>query len=278
MEFMPNGTLEDLLHGNSVIVGWEKRLEIVMQIAKGVMFLHEGIKGDCVIVHRDIKSANVLFDWEWNARLCDFGLAVKMNDDDLDERNRPAGTIGYLDPCYTVPGKLSTKTDVFSFGVLLLEIISGRKAMDFSKSPSSIVDWAIPLIRRHQTSEICDKRIPLPRFMGGVISSTLLLASRCLLSKEENRPSMKEIVVELQNCRTVVEPVTVRLPAWMNLLPYCCWFDLLKGERKSNGLIKKKSPATGFCYDDEMNDGEDGLVDHDISRRKMMLWEILADL
>ncbi|KAI3439332.1 Protein kinase domain-containing protein [Psidium guajava] len=128
MEFMPNGSLHDLLHpppaNDAPPPPWPARLRIALQVARALQSLHDRKP---FIVHRDIKSANVLFDSDWNAKLADFGLAVTDGDDRLDT---PAGTIGYLDPNYTCPSKLSRKNDVFSLGVVLLEIMSGRKAMD----------------------------------------------------------------------------------------------------------------------------------------------------
>ncbi|CAN0863648.1 Serine/threonine-protein kinase-like protein At3g51990 [Linum grandiflorum] len=115
---------------------------MALQIAKAVDTLHSH---NPPIIHRDIKSANVLIDRNSNARLGDFGLAIRCGvDDDCRLRSTPpAGTMGYLDPCYVTPDNLSTKTDVFSFGILLLEIISGRKAIDVERRPSmkEVVDW-----------------------------------------------------------------------------------------------------------------------------------------
>ncbi|CAN0863650.1 Serine/threonine-protein kinase-like protein At3g51990 [Linum grandiflorum] len=101
--------------------------------------------------------------------------------------------MGYLDPCYVTPDNLSTKTDVFSFGILLLEIISGRKAIDVDHSPASIVDWAIPLVKRGKLGLIYDPRIPLLK--DPLIKRQLvLIASKCVRSCRERRPSMKEVV------------------------------------------------------------------------------------
>lgn len=102
----------------------------------------------------------MLIDRNFNARLGDFGLALRCHVDDYRLRSTPpAGTMGYLDPGYVTQDNLSTKLDVFSFGILLLEIISGRKAIDVGYSPPSIVDWAIHLIKKGKLFSVYDPRI-----------------------------------------------------------------------------------------------------------------------
>lgn len=191
VEFMSNGTLYDVVHSTPRPPNWARRIKLALQTAKAIDTLHSSSPP---VIHRDIKSANVLIDRNFNARLGDFGLALRCHADDYKLLSTPpAGTMGYLDPCYVTPDNLSTKTDVFSFGILLLEIISGRKAIDVGYSPPSIVDWAIPLIRRGKLLAIYDPRIeppkdPLVRKQLGVI------AAKCVRSCRERRPSMKEIV------------------------------------------------------------------------------------
>jgi len=203
MEFMPNGSLHDLLHENETPPTWPKRVEIAMQIARAVQFLHQGKP---VVIHRDIKPSNILFDSRWNAKLADFGLAVRG----VDPVSQPAGTIGYLDPCYTTPDRLSTKNDIFSFGVVLLEIISGRKAIDTCKTPASVVEWASQLMDEQLLKEICDARVALPGYMVGTITRLLRYASRCVSENEDERPSAAEVVMGMESW--VVK--RVRFPVW----------------------------------------------------------------
>lgn len=211
MELMPNGSLHDLLHVCTTPPTWPKRVEIAIRVARAVQFLHEGKP---LVIHRDIKSANILFDSNWNAKLADFGLAVLQSEDQVSQL--PAGTIGYLDPCYTTPSKLSTKNDVFSFGVVLLEIISGRKAIDMCRTPASIVDWAVPLIGERRVHEICDTRIAsLPTYMEATVRHMLCIAARCVSSNEELRPSIGEITRVIENHGVVQR---VRFPIWMSFL------------------------------------------------------------
>lgn len=191
VEFMSNGTLYDVLHSNSRPPNWGRRIRLALQTAKAMDTLHSS---NPPVIHRDIKSANVLIDRDFNARLGDFGLALRCHADNYRLRSTPpAGTMGYLDPCYVTPDNLSTKSDVFSFGILLLEIISGRKAIDVGHSPPSIVDWAIPLIRKGKLISIYDPRIPPPK--DPIVRKQLaVIAAKCVRSCRERRPSMKDVV------------------------------------------------------------------------------------
>lgn len=209
VEYMPNGTLYELLHSNPHPPGWARRLRLALQTAKAIHALHSC---NPPVIHRDVKSANVLIDSSFNARLGDFGLALRAADDsDNGELSSsslspysaslrstpPAGTLGYLDPGYITPENLSTKTDVFSFGILLLEIMSGRKAIDVAHSPPSVVEWAIPLLRKGKVLALYDPRIPPPKDPAARRQLAYLAAS-CVRSVKEKRPSMEEVIVCLK--------------------------------------------------------------------------------
>lgn len=219
MEIMPNGSLHDLLHAHHAAEysppSWPKRVETAIQIARAVHFLHQHRP---LVIHRDIKSTNVLFDSNWDAKLADFGLAVSMpssSQSQSQQAGQPAGTIGYMDPCYTTPGKLSTKNDVFSFGVVLLEIVSGRKAMDVTRTPTCISEWAVGLIKQGRMEDVLDPRVnPVPAYMARTVRHMVLVALRCVSMNEACRPSMGEIVEGLESC--FLE--RVRIPIWTSLL------------------------------------------------------------
>ncbi|XP_019171785.1 PREDICTED: serine/threonine-protein kinase-like protein At5g23170 [Ipomoea nil] len=252
MEHLPNGTLHDALHAPSATPpAWLRRARIAIRVAKALRFLHGRSPP---VVHRDVKSANILFDASWDAKLADFGLAIGDVDDE-SLLSRPAGTIGYLDPCYTVPSNLSTKNDVFSFGVVLLEMISCRKVIDVTRSPASIVEWASHLIRHGRPLDICDKRVHVPWYMEHTIRQILGVASRCVSPELENRPSMEEIVTELENC--ILEPA--RFPLWVNILRTV---TLLTRQRKMNSSRRKR----GVHGDADISRGE-----------KVLFRQILAD-
>ncbi|KAG7966496.1 hypothetical protein I3843_08G054300 [Carya illinoinensis] len=211
VEYMPNGSLYDLLHSSSRSApGWGRRIRLAVQIAKAVQALHSS---NPPVIHRDIKSSNVLIDENCNARLGDFGLALRGHVEDVRIKcTPPAGTLGYLDPGYLGPGDLSTKSDVFSFGILLLEIISGRQAIDVNYSPSSVVDWAVPLIKHRKFTGICDHRVCSPTDPG-VIRHLAVLAARCVQSNSKKRPEMAEVADCLKNAAKMVHAP----PIWNNL-------------------------------------------------------------
>ncbi|XP_052179779.1 serine/threonine-protein kinase-like protein At5g23170 [Diospyros lotus] len=274
IEHLPNGTLHDLLHAaETPPPPWPKRAQIALQVARAVQFLHQS---QFFVIHRDIKSANILFDSNWTAKLADFGLAVRRDEAGrgVESLSRPAGTFGYLDPHYTTPCKLSPRNDVFSFGVVLLEIISGTKAIDVSRVSSSIVEWALPLIEENRIVQVCDKRVEMPWYMEGTIRRFLHIAARCVSPTEEHRrPSMAEIVAEMESC--FVEPD--RFPLWINVLSK---FSLLKRQRTRLTEIKrKKSAAASSTSTSTLTCAGDGDRQSDaFSRRKMLLREVLADV
>ena len=193
VEYMPNGTLYDLLHSNPRPPGWPRRLRLALQTARALRALHDA---DPPVIHRDVKSANVLLDANLDARLGDFGLALRVpraNGANAAATPAPAGTLGYLDPAYVTPESLSTKTDVFSFGILLLEIMSGRKAIDVQHSPPSVVEWAVPLLRKGRVAALFDPRVAPPRDPA-TRKDLAALAASCVRSCRERRPSMADIV------------------------------------------------------------------------------------
>ncbi|OMO73548.1 hypothetical protein COLO4_27033 [Corchorus olitorius] len=174
-EYMPHGTLHDHLHGGLSPLSWSLRLKISLQAARGLEYLHKEVVPP--IVHRDVKTSNILLDSDWGARIADFGL-VTSSDRDLD-----------------LSGDM--KSDVYSFGIVLLEILSGRKAFDRDYTPQSIIDWAVPLIKQGKAAAIIDRFVALPRN----VEPLLKLADVAELAVREDpseRPNMSDLVNLLQ--------------------------------------------------------------------------------
>lgn len=198
VELMDSGTLYDILHVSQEMrepLKWSKRVHVALQIARAVCDIHSTSPP---LIHRDIKSSNILMDSHGNAKLGDFGLALW--DHAASSSTPPAGTLGYLDPEYTTPDMLSTKNDVYSFGILLLEIMSGRNAIDVNHNPPCIVDWAVPLIKSGKVMAVCDPRVHPPKCLSS-LKQMATLAARCVRDKSSRRPDMVDVVQQLREVR-----------------------------------------------------------------------------
>ncbi|KAH0916586.1 hypothetical protein HID58_031032 [Brassica napus] len=202
-EFVPNNTLDHHLHGKDLpVLEWTKRVKIAVGAAKGLAYLHE----DChpKIIHRDIKSSNILLDNEFEAQaislqVADFGLA-RLNDTAQSHiSTRVMGTFGYLAPEYASSGKLTDRSDVFSFGVVLLELITGRKPVDTSQplGEESLVEWARPrfieAIEKGDISEVVDPRLE-KHYIEGEVYRMIETAASCVRHSALKRPRMVQVV------------------------------------------------------------------------------------
>ncbi|GAB4839211.1 Proline-rich receptor-like protein kinase perk1 [Ancistrocladus abbreviatus] len=201
-EFVPNNTLEFHLHGKGrPTMDWPTRLKIALGAAKGLAYLHE----DChpKIIHRDIKAANILLDFKFEAKVADFGLARFSSDANTHVSTRVMGTFGYLAPEYASSGKLTDKSDVFSFGVVLLELITGRRPVDTSHSfmEDSLVDWARPLLTRALEDENFDSLVDLKlenNYNHNEMVRMVACAASCVRHSARRRPRMSQIVRALE--------------------------------------------------------------------------------
>ncbi|XP_075657566.1 proline-rich receptor-like protein kinase PERK13 [Castanea sativa] len=202
-EFVPNKTLEHHMHGQGMpVLDWTKRIKIALGSAKGLAYLHE----DChpKIIHRDIKSANILLDDAFEAQVADFGLAKLANDTHTHVSTRVMGTFGYLAPEYASSGKLTDRSDVFSFGVVLLELITGRKPVD-PRQPlgdESLVEWARPhLIHALETGdfgELVDPRLE-KQYVEVEMFRMIEAAAACIRHSAPKRPRMAQVVRALDS-------------------------------------------------------------------------------
>ncbi|XP_024981495.1 proline-rich receptor-like protein kinase PERK4 [Cynara cardunculus var. scolymus] len=200
-EYVPNKTLEFHLHGKGPVMDWRTRVHIALGSAKGLAYLHE----DChpSIIHRDIKSANILLDHNYEAKVADFGLAKLTSANDTHVSTRVMGTFGYLAPEYASSGKLTEKSDVFSFGVMLLEILTGRKPVDPSSDDmdDSLVDWAKPLIANAKKDGDYSKLVD-PHLEGNYDNDEMARMASCAAAgvrhSAKRRPKMSQIVRVLE--------------------------------------------------------------------------------
>ncbi|GFP89252.1 LRR receptor-like serine/threonine-protein kinase hsl2 [Phtheirospermum japonicum] len=215
-EFMENGSLGDVLHdleGGEVLVDWPKRFAIAMGTAQGLAYLHH----DCVpaIIHRDLKSNNILLDEEFRAKVADFGLAkmLKRNVNDSDQvMSRVAGSYGYIAPEYAYTMKVTEKCDVYSFGIVLLELLTGKRPNDsFFGENMNIVKWVkditLPSFKNGgrnrnaadnrniaSLNQILDSRMDADTIEYQEVKKVLNVALLCTVESPDRRPSMRRVV------------------------------------------------------------------------------------
>ncbi|KAL5214455.1 hypothetical protein ABZP36_003607 [Zizania latifolia] len=199
-EFMPNKTLDDHLFDRShPVLPWDIRLQIALGSAEGLFYLHEGLEFQ--IIYRDFKAANVLLDEEFRPKLSDFGLAREgPTEGQTHVSTAVMGTYGYAAPDYVRTGHLTTKSDVWSFGVVLYEILTGRRAIEKSrpKDDQKLLEW----VRRHpaesaQFGRIMDSRLE-GRYSMRAAREVAELAAGCLAKRAKDRPAMAEVVERLR--------------------------------------------------------------------------------
>ncbi|KAL9242876.1 hypothetical protein vseg_016834 [Gypsophila vaccaria] len=158
-DYMPNGSLSDHLYSPNGKLTWPQRKNIILDVAKGLAYLHYGVKP--AIYHRDIKTTNILLDSEMKARVADFGLAKQSTEGQSHLTTRVAGTYGYLAPEYALYGQLTEKSDVYSFGIVILETMSGKKVLDTSSSSSAplITDLVWDLVKSGNVEAVFEESI-----------------------------------------------------------------------------------------------------------------------
>ncbi|KAJ9179281.1 hypothetical protein P3X46_011090 [Hevea brasiliensis] len=199
-EYMANG---DLKHHLSVddpadILSWEGRLRIALGAAQGLEYLHNGCKPP--IVHRDVKTTNILLDDKFQAKLADFGLSRNFAaEGDSHVTTTVAGTPGYLDPEYHVTNWLTEKSDVYSFGVVLLEIITSRPVIAKTADKIHLSTWVSSMLDKGDIKAIADPRLNVDFDINSLWKVTEL-AMACVSETSAERPTMSQVVMELNEC------------------------------------------------------------------------------
>ncbi|ONK70348.1 uncharacterized protein A4U43_C05F32800 [Asparagus officinalis] len=195
-DYMPNLSLLSHLHGQhsaECLLDWPKRMNIAIGSAEGVAYLHHHATPH--IIHRDVKASNVLLDSDFQARVADFGFAKLIPDGATHVTTRVKGTLGYLAPEYAMFGKASESCDVYSFGILLLELASGKKPIE-KRSPTlkrTITDWALPLAQERKFEEMADPKLD-GVFIREELKRMVIVALVCSQNEPEKRPTMLEVV------------------------------------------------------------------------------------
>ncbi|XP_004487058.1 probable serine/threonine-protein kinase PBL5 [Cicer arietinum] len=200
-EYMPLGSLENHLHDLSPgkkPIDWNTRMRIASGAARGLEYLHDKMKPP--VIYRDLKCSNILLGADYHAKLSDFGLAkVGPSGDKTHVSTRVMGTYGYCAPDYAMTGQLTFKSDIYSFGVVLLELITGRKAIDQRKpaKEQNLVAWARPLFRdRRRFSEMVDPLLEGQYPVRGLYQA-LAIAAMCVQEQPNMRPVISDVVTAL---------------------------------------------------------------------------------
>ncbi|KAK4355337.1 hypothetical protein RND71_024308 [Anisodus tanguticus] len=201
-ELMPNGSLDEVLHGKSAarkVLDWPSRYRIAVGAARGLSYLHH----DCIphVIHRDIKSSNILLDHNMEARVSDFGLATLMEPDKTHVSTLVAGTFGYLAPEYFDTGKATVKGDVYSFGVVLLELLTGKKPTDesFLEEGTKLVTWVKAVVQEKREEYVLDRN--LEEYPIDEINHVFNIALMCLEADPCKRLTMSEVVIMLEQIK-----------------------------------------------------------------------------
>lgn len=205
-EYMENGTLHDHLHKlpNSPLRSWSKRIKMALDAARGIEYLHEYAIPH--VIHRDIKSSNILLDAMWTAKVSDFGLSLMGPGEGESHLSlRAAGTVGYMDPEYYRLQQLTNKSDVYSLGVVLLELLSGCKAIHKNENGDArnVVDFVVPYVVQDEIHRVLDPKVPPPTpYEIEAVAYVGYLAADCVTLEGKERPSMTEIVNSLEKALT----------------------------------------------------------------------------
>ncbi|KAK1288199.1 putative receptor-like serine/threonine-protein kinase [Acorus calamus] len=199
-EYIDNGNLDQWLHrkvGPVSPLTWEIRMKIAIGTAKGIAYLHEGLEPK--VVHRDVKSSNILLDKQWNPKVSDFGLAKLLGPGSSFVTTRVMGTFGYVAPEYASTGMLNERSDVYSFGVLMMEIISGRTPVDYARpiGEVNLVEWFKGMVANRQSEGVVDPLIETQPSIRA-LKRVLLVCLRCTDLDSLKRPKIGQVVHMLE--------------------------------------------------------------------------------
>lgn len=199
-DYMENGSLDKRIFEceESMLLSWEQRMSVLQNVACGILYLHEGWEVE--VLHRDIKAGNISLDKDMNARLGDFGLARLLHQEHLADTTRVIGTLGYMAPELVRIGRPSKATDVYSFGILVLEVVCGRRPIVTDKP--ALIDWVVSLMESGNLYTAVDELLKARGgFSNEEVKKVLHLGLFCAASDPKVRPTMRQVVKVLEKIK-----------------------------------------------------------------------------
>lgn len=247
-EFITNDTLFKHLHhkSNTSVMPWQIRLKIAAETAEALAYLHS--EASTPIIHRDVKSTNILLDYKYTAKVSDFGASKLVPLDQTQLATMVQGTLGYLDPEYLLTSQLTEKSDVYSFGVVLVELLTGEEALSFSRSEQerSVAMHFLCSLKEERLFYVLDDHI-VEEGNKEQLKEVAELAKSCLRVKGEERPTMKDVAMELTGIRRM------EMHPWVDVGETLEETEHLLGETSGAYKHSSSSKTTGY---DSMNNQE----------------------
>ncbi|XP_043698284.1 L-type lectin-domain containing receptor kinase VIII.1-like [Telopea speciosissima] len=257
-DFMPNGSLDKALFESTSLLPWHYRRKILMGVASAMAYLHQECENQ--VIHRDIKTSNIMLDEAFNAKLGDFGLARQVEHDKSPDATVTAGTMGYLAPEYLLTGRATEKTDVFSFGAVVLEVASGRRPIEKETTgigkvgvSSNLVEWIWSLHREGRLLGAADAKLG-GEFDEAEMTRVLLMGLACSHPDPLARPTMRGVVQMLVGEAQV--PIVPRSKPSMSFSTSHLLMTLQDSVSDINEMLITLSTSSSSSINHSFNGGE----------------------